>query len=352
MILVREIDTVNIHSYTDTSAFDALVGEWNNLLQRSVTNNPFNSFEWHKLWWEAYHPGKLWVITFRNNDNLLVGIASFFVEQRDSGECIVHFVGCEDVTDYLDVIVDKDYVLDVYPALAEFLYSNRDKLDSLDLCNIPAESPTRELLPELLEKKGFRQVATTVNEVCPIIPLPDTFDEYLNMLDKKNSKELQRKLRLAKAQDDSIRWYIVGAEHDIHAEMEKFLKLMAASHPEKAKFLQNEQHVQFFKSIVPAAHKAGWLQLNFLEVNNEPVAAYINFDYGNQILVYNSGLDPKKAAALSPGIVLLAYNIEHAIEQKRDVFDFLRGNEEYKYRAGGQNTEIYKITAHFEAGCR
>jgi CelD/BcsL family acetyltransferase involved in cellulose biosynthesis len=344
---------VNIQSFTDTHAFEVLAGEWNDLLKRSVTNNPFNSFEWHKLWWEAYHPGKLWVVTFRNDDNLLVGIGSFFVEQPDSGECILHFVGCEDVTDYLDVIVDKDYVLEVYPALADVLYAARhNKIDSLDLCNIPAQSPTRELLPELLGKKGFRMVGLTVNEVCPIIPLPDTFDQYLDMLDKKNSKELQRKLRLAKAQGDSINWYIVGAEHDIHAEMDKFLKLMAASHPEKAKFLQNEQHVQFFKSIVPAAHEAGWLQLNFLEVNGEPAAAYINFDYDNRILVYNSGLDPKKAAALSPGIVLLAYNIEHAIEQKREVFDFLRGNEEYKYRAGGQNTEIYKLTAHFDAGCR
>ena len=123
---------------------------------------------------------------------------------------------------------------------------------------------------------------------------------------------------------------------------------MASSHPEKAQFLENEQHVTFFKSIVPAAAAAGWLQLNFLEVMGEPVAAYVNFDYNNQILVYNSGLAPVQAAALSPGIVLLSYNIEHAIENKREVFDFLRGDEQYKYRMGGQNTEIYNLKASLE----
>ncbi len=96
---------------------------------------------------------------------------------------------------------------------------------------------------------------------------------------------------------------------------------------------------------MPAAEKAGWLQMNFLEVMGEPVAAYVNFDYNNQILVYNSGLDPQKASALSPGIILLSYNIEHAIENKREKFDFLRGDEQYKYKMGGQNTEIFNLKA-------
>ena len=341
---------MNIHSFTDTDAFDVLEREWNSLLHCSLTNTPFSSYEWHRHWWEAYHPGDLWVMTFRNDENRLVGIASFFVENQASGIRAIHFVGCEDVTDYLDVLVHQDYVDAVYQALADALYNNRDMFDTLDLCNIPAESPTRSLLPDLLKQKGFEDVTTTVQEVCPVIPLPETFDAYLDMLDKKQSKELQRKIRRAEAMGDSISWYIVNDEHDIYAEAEKFLKLMASSHPEKEQFLQDDSHVKFFKAIVPAAYKAGWLQLNFLEVSGEPVAAYINFDYDNRILVYNSGLDPNKAAALSPGIVLLSYNIKHAIEQNRTVFDFLRGDEQYKYRMGAHNTEVYKLSAKVPQG--
>ncbi|MDQ7024545.1 MAG: GNAT family N-acetyltransferase [Anaerolineae bacterium] len=336
---------MNIHSFTNTDAFSVLEQEWNMLLSCSITNYPFSTYEWHKLWWEAYEPGDLWVMTFRTNDNRLVGIASFFIETKESGERAVHFVGCEDVTDYLDLLVEAEFATEVYQGLADTLYDNRDKFDVLDLCNIPAESPTRTLLPDLLAQKGFEGVETIVQEVCPIVPLPESFDEYLTMLGKKQGKEVKRKLRRAKAQGDAVNWYIVDEQQDINAEVDKFLALMAASHPEKAQFLQDENHVKFFKSIVPAAYKAGWLQLNFLEVAGEAVAAYVNFDYDNRILVYNSGLDPSKAAALSPGIVLLSYNIEHAIEHNRTTFDFLRGDEQYKYRMGGQTTEVYNLLA-------
>jgi CelD/BcsL family acetyltransferase involved in cellulose biosynthesis len=35
--------------------------------------------------------------------------------------------------------------------------------------------------------------------------------------------------------------------------------------------------------------------------------------------------------------------IQHAIENKRAVFDFLRGDEDYKYRLGGQDTRLYRL---------
>ena len=41
------------------------------------------------------------------------------------------------------------------------------------------------------------------------------------------------------------------------------------------------------------AHRNGWLQLAFVEVNGEKAAGYMNFDYQNHIWVYNSGFDPK-----------------------------------------------------------
>jgi len=61
------------------------------------------------------------------------------------------------------------------------------------------------------------------------------------------------------------------------------------------------------------------------------------------MMVYNSGLDPLNFQALSPGIVLMGWLIQRAIESKHAVFDFLRGNEDYKYRLGGQDTHVYQL---------
>ena len=93
---------------------------------------------------------------------------------------------------------------------------------------------------------------------------------------------------------------------------------------------------------------AGWLQLAFITINDEYAAAYMNFDYNNNILVYNSGLDLSVGGNYSAGIVLLGHLIRDAIEKKRETFDFLRGNEEYKYRMGGVDTEIFMLIASQE----
>lgn len=337
------MDALKIQSFNSANIFYDLQPEWNNLLKRSITDTPFTTYEWHSNWWNTYHPGELWIVTIRDNENTLHGIASLFNVEED-GKRVVHFVGCEDVTDYGDVIVSADQADAVYNALATELLDKQDKYDLIDWCNIPSASPTYTDFPQQLSDKGF-SVETTRQEVCPLINLPASFEVYLDSLDKKQSKEVQRKLRRAKGAGDSLNWYIVDEEHDIDAEVDKFIELMAASHPEKAQFLEDEQNVAFMRSIIPVASKAGWLQMNFLEVMNEPVAAYVNFDYNNQILVYNSGLEPRKAAALSPGIILLAYNIEHAIENKRSVLNFLRGDEQYKYKMGGQDTEIFNLKA-------
>jgi CelD/BcsL family acetyltransferase involved in cellulose biosynthesis len=52
---------------------------------------------------------------------------------------------------------------------------------------------------------------------------------------------------------------------------------------------------------------------------------------------------------LSLGVVLTAKAIEHAIENGRSTFDFLRGNETYKYRFGAKDTEIYRLAISREA---
>jgi CelD/BcsL family acetyltransferase involved in cellulose biosynthesis len=84
------------------------------------------------------------------------------------------------------------------------------------------------------------------------------------------------------------------------------------------------------------------LQLAFLEVDGEKACAYFNFDYANRIWVYNSGLD-RKFMDISPGWVLLGYLLEWAIDHKRSEFDFMRGNEDYKYRFGAVDRQVMHV---------
>lgn len=327
-------------------ALTPLRDEWNMLLHRSASNLIFLTWEWQTIWWDAYQPGDLLVLVGRDESGALAGIAPWFVEADTH---TIRCIGCVDVTDYLDVITDDDHRETFLSAVVAFLAEHPDACNTIDLCNIPTGSPTLDVLPRLLTAQGYA-VQVKQQEVCPQIQLPADFETYLNGLDKKNRHEARRKLRRVEdAGGDEVRWYIVGGQHDLNEEVERFLSLMAASHPEKARFLEDPRHVRFFKTVTAHIAACGWLQLSFLTVGGNPVAAYINFDYNNHIQVYNSGLLPDTYAHLSPGIVLLLYNIQHAISQGRTVFDFLRGDEDYKYRMGGKDHPVMNIEAAREA---
>jgi CelD/BcsL family acetyltransferase involved in cellulose biosynthesis len=68
-----------------------------------------------------------------------------------------------------------------------------------------------------------------------------------------------------------------------------------------------------------------------------------NFVYQNRTLLYNSGMDSARFLRYSPGIVLTAFLIQHSIENGRAAFDFLRGDETYKYKLGGVDTSIHQL---------
>jgi CelD/BcsL family acetyltransferase involved in cellulose biosynthesis len=333
---------MQVTAYTDASAFDVLQSEWNDLVRCSQADMIFSTWEWHSHWWQAYHPGDLWILAVRDNEKLL-GIASFFVEQHPEHGSLCRIVGSVDVTDYMDLIIHRDHLQVVYQTFSDYLFQHNTHFDVLDLCNIPQDSPTYTHFVDVLQSTGFA-VTTEQQETCPTIVLPDTFDAYIESLESKQRSELRRKLRRAEG-SDAMAWYIVGAEHDLQTELDRFLGLMQASHPAKARFLENPQHVAFFSSFMPIAFANGWLQLNFETVDDEAVASYLNFVYHNDILVYNSGLEPNKFGNMSPGIVLLANNIQHAITQKKRHFNFLRGNETYKYQMGGKDSPIFNIKA-------
>jgi CelD/BcsL family acetyltransferase involved in cellulose biosynthesis len=207
------------------------------------------------------------------------------------------------------------------------------------LCNVPETSPTRIFLPQEAQRRGFL-FNEQINEVCPIIPLADTFEGSLDSIDSKQRREINRKLRRATGADAEL--VVIGPDDDIDTAVNDFLDLLQKSTFEKREWLTDGRRA-VFSETAHAAQQAGTLQLLFIEVRGKKAAGLFNFDYDNRIWVYNSGLDPELFGALSLGVVITAKAIEYAIENGRSTFDFLRGNETYKYRFGAQDTTIYRL---------
>ena len=331
---------MRIEFHFESGGFWALKPEWNDLVRRSCCDTLFLTWEWQSTWWKHLGDGQLVLLGFRSDDGRLIGIAPLFRSTTEDGSSVLSLIGCRDVSDYLDLIIERGQEDAVYGLLLDYLDDSAPGWDHVDICNIPQESLTFSRFRDLAEGRGF-QTLVEIEDVCPIISLPPTWDEYLMMLDKKQRHEVRRKLRRADGETDT-RFVIVGPEHDLQAEMEAFIDLHQKSTPEKDQFMVPQMQAFFFDAA-RVLQERDWLQLAFIEMDGEKAAALLNFDYGNTILVYNSGYDPARYRHLSPGIVVTARCIEHAIALGRGTFDFLRGDEVYKYRFGAQDTQVRRL---------
>lgn len=331
---------MRIEWFRDPEIFARLEPEWNTLLTRSATDTIFLTNEWQRTWWECLGDGELYLVTVREDDGTLVGIAPLFAETTSTSERALALVGCVDVSDYLDVIVAREHTESVYRALLDtLLRDDFPRWDWLHLCNLPAASPTNTQLKMLAEARGL-MVQHGVRDVAPILELPATWDAYLDSLDKKQRHEIRRKLR--RVQETQPRWYTIDRADDLDQAIGDFIELHKQSRPDKNVFMDVRMR-GFFERLARALFARGWLQLSFLEIGGARAAAIMNFIYNNNVLVYNSGYDPVQYGAYSPGIVLFAYSIQDAITAGRRRYDFLRGNEEYKYRLGARDTLVMEL---------
>jgi len=98
----------------------------------------------------------------------------------------------------------------------------------------------------------------------------------------------------------------------------------------------------FFRRMFELFGPSGPLRLAFLTVGGKRIAAGISFETPDSILYYNAGVDPD-ARDLSPGVVMVEQYIRRALEHGVGRFDFLRGDESYKYEWGAHDEPIQRV---------
>jgi CelD/BcsL family acetyltransferase involved in cellulose biosynthesis len=317
---------------------ETLAEEWNALVRQSASDVPFLRYEYLRTWFQTRGGGEwpqcdLFIVTGRDDSGALVGIAPlFFTTNRDSDPALL-LLGSIEISDYLDLIARPEDLEPFVEGLLDFLTGpEAPAWVALDWWNLLDSSQTQAAVQAAAERRGWTFSQEKMYH-CPYINLPGDWEQYLSeQVDKKQRHEIRRKMRRAENYLVPVRWYIVEDESTLDDEIEAFLELMAYDH-EKAGFLTDPMREQMRRSAW-AAWKAGYLQLSFLEIGEEKAAGYINFDYDNHIWVYNSGLNFDHGK-LSPGWVLLGYLLQWANDNGRQHFDFLRGDEEYKYKFGG-----------------
>ena len=305
---------------------------WEQVLELSAAATLFLTPWWQGVWWRHFGGGAELAVHVVSDGPRPVGVAPLVW-----ADGVLELLGGTDLFDYRDFIVERGREEGFCAALLDHL--SRREWHTLRLESVRESSPTLQALSSAAESVGM-SVEIEPEDVAPVAILPPTWDEYVSGLSKKDRHELRRKIRRLDGAGAVTR-SVCASPEQAPSMMADFLRLHRASSPDKAEFMTAEREA-FFLDAAGEAARRGRLRLETVALDGRPVASCLGFDYAGVFLLYNSGYAPEHSK-FSVGIVSKALAIRGAIESGDRVFDFLRGSEDYKYRLGGQDSQVYRV---------
>jgi CelD/BcsL family acetyltransferase involved in cellulose biosynthesis len=332
---------MDVVTLTDAAVFHGLRDEWLRLLAQMPFQSVFLTPQWQDVWWRHFAGNRqLCLFAVRSDDGVLRGLAPLMLDREAEGLSRLSFVGDLDVCDYCDVLVDPAYVSQVGAALVPAMLDAVGDEGDLELINLSSHSLTPGLLHQGLEAHGLTVEIEAV-ETCPTIDLPTEWEAYLATLRSKDRHELRRKLR--RAQTSARLHCRVTREADALVEdLEIFFSLHRMSQQADKREFMTAGKVAFFQDLARTLGACGWFELTLLYANDVAIAALCGFPYGSTYAAYNAGFHPNYSY-LSAGTVLFADRIRDAIDRRFTHFDFLRGDERYKYRFGASDQPLSQL---------
>jgi Acetyltransferase (GNAT) domain len=361
---------------------------WDRLVAATPSATPFSRWTFHRAWWDAYgstaHEQYLAFVApgdsasapdpIARPDDIL-GIVPLMhrheVEPTDAATATVLrrrtaagtslrpdakavFMAASYHADYATLLAAPPDLPPIADSLARACCKSPEPgeqpWDVIDLRRFRADDPAIAALAGAFrahEHEGAWTVELEQEDVCPVLDLRNAaadWDTYLGALDKKARHEIRRKLRRAEAAGQ-VRYEASDLGPNA---VEEFIRLHQARWGEEGLFPATEggeRSREFLHRLaqLEAAEGAGaQMQIGAVSVGDQVIFATLGFDDGTTTYFYNAGMDPT-ARDLSPGVTGTAEYIRNRLEAGRATFDFLRGNEPYKYEWGARDKPLMRL---------
>jgi CelD/BcsL family acetyltransferase involved in cellulose biosynthesis len=307
----------------------ALTPEWQTLLDRAESSSFFLTWEWLISWAEYFLDDSrtLFILTCSINKTL-IGIAPFYLAEKKSGLFPLkelRFLGTpESGSDYLDVIMCKNHEREVAEALYAFLTTtSKRKWDQLFLTDIRADSLFLFHFMNCLEVAG-KYVELTRSAICPVMRLPDSEDNLYAAMSSGWRKKFKQDMRVSE-RDYNVS-HVVYQGHEVADHLDAFFQF----YKERDERPGQWQHA-LLKQLISRYIDDPPLQLDLLVVDEMPRAALLHFKHRDTLSMYMMSVDKTFNPKISFGNILVGRSIINSLEGNYAVYDFLKGNEPYKF---------------------
>ena len=301
----------------------------------------FLSWNWIYKWFELISYSTLALAVRPDDSPDYVAFLPIWIKtkERKNGDLyhVVH-MGGNHFADYNGIICRTEFEEQAMAALAHRL--KQMNWAQLHLQDIRISDRRLARFMKEFRRKDFKVVEITSEMqegidlcICPRAQLPDSWDAYLETKLSANTRQkLRRLLRQLESSKDLRITHADGntVDRDIDTLLRFWVDRWGRQKGDRlAGILENN------RKMLRHAFDNGSLLLPMLWQGDEPAGALgIFMDNSKKAFLFMLGGRDPAFKGPSPGLVLHAYAIRHAIRNGFTVYDFLKGNEDYKYSFG------------------
>ena len=182
------------------------------------------------------------------------------------------------------------------------------------------------------------------NRVCPFVPLPDSYEEYLSTRVSANTRQKIRRFSRKVEQSADLQLTPTSPDHfeeHLDALLELWLRKWAPVRGQGSA----ERAVRKYRKILGQSLECDAVFMPMLWSGGTLLGGLVHLVDRRKGAVHFivAGRD-EAASEPSIGLVLHAYSIRWAIDNKMRLYDVCHGNETYKYSLGAIDKRIEHLT--------
>lgn len=354
-----------VEIFDDEESFKDLSMYWKDLAVRTGATI-YMSHEWAQSWWK--HFGKndkrsLFILTVWDGMKL-VGLAPFYKGYSSIGPQIVEsrlqligsggspneqfgYLDDYGISDFLDILVDNDYLEEVTHLLAKIVDNDYLEVDVVNFHQARDDSYVMNHLYPELQKRGL-EVTAEKTDTCPFIDVSGK--PSLKKFIKEQKSSARRRIRKTKRATGPDEAFAIE-EPESWEEVNKAVDTLIKLHQDRWNELgfpgvfYDERFTSFFRELVREAYNNNWLWFKEARDEEGVCASRLILQYNGRYFDYISGFDDNRdSAKYRPGIGLLINLVEDAIDGDDKRIELLRGEEYYKYDFTDQNFDNWKVS--------
>lgn len=322
---------------------------WNDLAKAMKYPTIFCTWEWIHTWWTHFGSAHELVILFIYRRNELTGIMPLFLENRRKSVYTfprkLCFCGSTRLfPDHLDIICAMD---DATACLdAAFGYLNRD-FRSWDILHLPFIAEDSNLFSWLDANRDHFRWRVRNRTFAPYFKIAGTFDDYLASFKSRHRYSILNRRR--KLFENNAASYIKCSDNDMTECLATVFDLHARRAVKKQinSSFSGDEIFRFHVDLLGIMRHKNWVWIRFLKSGDKTIAAFYGFVFGNRVFYYQTGQDPEWHS-YGPGSVIIHDAIQEAFNANFEEFNFLQGEEEYKYKWTKTQRVLYDLSVYHD----